>query len=58
MSLNMPENVRIICSDYARVLNIWQYSYSNIIIVVTNVIIEFLYARFVRPGALLPFYLF
>ena len=53
----MPENARINCSDYARVLNMPQYSYNNII--VTNVaILEFLSARFVHPGALLPFYLF
>ena len=36
-----------------------QYSFNNIIIIVTNVIIlEFLSARFVRPGAPQPFYLF
>ena len=53
----MPENARINCSDYARVLNMLQYSYNNII--VTNVVIlEFLSALFVHPGALLPFYLF
>ena len=34
-------------------------SYINIIIIVTNVfILEFLSARFVNPGALLPFYFF
>ena len=34
---------------YARVLNMLQYSYNNIIIIVTNVIIlEFLSARFVH----------
>ena len=33
-----------------------QYSYNNIIIVVANVIIlEFLSALFVHPGALLPY---
>ena len=36
-----------------------RYSYNNIITTVTNVIIlEFLSARFVPPGALLPFCLF
>ena len=36
-----------------------RYSYNNIVIIVTTVIIlEFLSARFVHPGALLPFYLF
>ena len=35
MSLNMPENALISCSDCARVLNMLQYSYNNI---VTNVI--------------------
>ena len=36
-----------------------RYSYNNIIIIVTNVIIlEFLFVRFVPPSALLPFYLF
>ena len=39
MFLNMPENAKTSCSDYARVLNIPRYSYNNIIIVVTNVII-------------------
>ena len=51
----MPEN----CSDYARVFNMPQYSYNNIIIIVTNVImLEFLSVWFIHPGALLPFYLF
>ena len=35
-----------------------RYSYNNILIIVANVkISEFLSARFVYPGALLPFYL-
>ena len=34
-----------------------QYSYNNII-VVTVIILEFLSARLVHPGALLPFHLF
>ena len=59
LPLNMPEYVLINCSDYANVLNIpLQYSYNNIIIIVTNVnILELLSARFVHPGCLLPFYL-
>ena len=44
MSLNMPENVSINCSDYARVLNMAQHSYNNIIIIVTVIILEFLSA--------------
>ena len=36
-----------------------RYSYNNIIIIVTNVIVfEFLSAGFVHSGALVPFYLF
>ena len=59
MFLNMSENAWINCSDYASSLNMPRYSYNNIIITVTNVIIsEFLFARFEHPGALLPFYLF
>ena len=50
ISLNMPENACINCSDYARVLSMLQYSYSNIIIFVTNVLIlEFL------PATILSF---
>ena len=57
--LNVPENAWIDCSDNAMVLIMPRYSYNNIIIIVTNVIIlEFFSARFVHPGALLPFYLF
>ena len=33
-----------------------QYSYNNIIIIVTNVMLEFLSPQFVHPVALLPFY--
>ena len=59
MSLNMPENALKNCSDYVRVFNMPLYSYNNIIIIVTNVIIlEFLSAQFVHPGSLLPFYFF
>ena len=72
MSLNMPEHGWILlnilqyawqCVNelfYARILNMLRHSYDNIIIIiVTNVIIlEFLSARFVHPGAPLPFYLF
>ena len=36
---------------YVRVLNMPRYSYSNIIIVANIIILEFLSARFVRPGA-------
>ena len=36
MSLSMPENAWINCPDYARVLNMPQYSYNNIIIVNNN----------------------
>ena len=35
-----------------------RYSYNNIIIVTNVTILEFLSARFVQPGALLPFYPF
>ena len=57
ISLNMPENAWKKTSDYARVLNMLQYGYNNII--VTNVImLEFLSARFIHQGTLLPFYLF
>ena len=57
MALNMPENAWINYSNYARVLSMLWYSYNNII--VTNVImLEFLYAQFIHPSALLPFYLF
>ena len=53
------QNAWINCSDYARVLNISRYSYNNIIIIVTNdILLEFLSAQFVHPGALLPFYIF
>ena len=55
MSLNMPENAWINCFKYAMVPNMLLYSYDNIIIIATNVIIlEFLSARLVNPGALLP----
>ena len=35
-----------------------RYSYNNIIIVTNVIILEFLSARFVHPGSLLPIYLF
>ena len=55
ISLNIPENAWINCSDYTRVLNMPQYSYNNIIIIQTDVIVlEFFSARFIHPGALLP----
>ena len=48
-----------LCFDYVRVLNMLRYSYTNIIIIIVNVVIlKFLSARFVHPDALLPFYLF
>ena len=37
---------------YARVLNIWWYSYNNIVSIGTNVILEFLPGWFLHPGAL------
>ena len=44
---------------YVRAINMLQYGYYNTIIMVMNVtILEFLSARFVHPGALLPFYHF
>ena len=59
ISLNMSENAWINCSDYVKVLHMPRYSYNNIIIIVTNVILlEFLSASFVHPGALIPFPLF
>ena len=37
---------------FARILSIPQYSYNNIITIVTNVVmLEFLSARFIHPGA-------
>ena len=46
---------------YVRILNMLWHSYNNIIIIVANaIILEFLSARFVRPGApqltILPFF--
>ena len=35
-----------------------QYSYDDIIIVTNVIILEYLSAQFVHPGALLPFYPF
>ena len=53
----MPENVWINCSDYSRVLNMPQYSYDNIVIVINVIMLELLPA-FIRTVALLPIYLF
>ena len=54
-----PKNAWINCSDYAIFLNMRQYSYNNIINIVTNVImLEFSSAQFIHPVALLQFYLF
>ena len=36
---------------YARVMNTLQYNYNNINIFVTVIILEFLFALFVHPGA-------
>ena len=56
---NVPEYACRNCSDYARIHSMLQYSYNNIIIIVTNVIIlEFLSTWFENPGTLLTFYLF
>ena len=55
-ALNMPDHLDIWqgfeyapCIKYTKVLNILRYSYNNIII--TNVILEFLFPQFVYPGA-------
>ena len=53
VSLNMAESAWINSSDYTGVLNMLWYSYNNIVIIVTNVIIlEFLSAWFVHSGFL------
>ena len=44
MSLSMSENAWINYADYIKVLNMPQYSYNNIIIFVTVIILEFLSA--------------
>ena len=45
--------------EYTKVPNVPRYKYDNTIIIVANVIIlEFLFSRFVHPGAPLQFYLF
>ena len=44
--------------DYGRVLNMSRYKYNNVIIIVNVIILEFLSARFIRPGDLLPIYHF
>ena len=59
--LNVPEYAWKCMNKlfYVRAINMPQYGYYNTIIIVMNVIIlEFLSARFVHPGALLPFYHF
>ena len=40
--LSAPEYAWINCFDYARVLNMLQYSYDNIIILAAIIILEFL----------------
>ena len=48
----MHENAWVNCFDCVMFLNVPWYSYNDIIIIATDVIIfEFLYARFVHPGA-------
>ena len=43
MFLTVPENAKINCSEYAKILNMPQYNNKNIVIIVTNVIVlEFL----------------
>ena len=45
--------------EYTKVPNVQRYRCDNTIIIVTNTtILQFLFSRFVHPGALLPFYLF
>ena len=72
ISLNMPEHDRILLNA-PKCLKMPEYTVQtmpgfsiccdiviiyNIIIIVTNVILECLSSQFVHPGALLPFYLF
>ena len=50
MSLTMPENAWINCSDYAMVLNMPQYTCDNFFIIVTNVVmLDFLSVRLLHP---------
>ena len=58
ISLNMPEHVRINCSDYCSVLNMPQYTYNDIIIVINAVKLEFLSVRFVHSGFCCHFFHF
>ena len=53
--LDIPENVWINYYGYVGVLSMPRYRCNNIVIIVANVILEFLSARF---GAVLPFYHF
>ena len=43
--LNMPENARINCPDYAKVLNMPGYNNNNMIIVTNVIMFEFLSSR-------------
>ena len=55
ISLNvlvMPENAWINCFDCVKFLNMPRYKYSNITVIVTVIILEFLSAWFVYPSAL------
>ena len=56
----MLKNASVNCSDYVRVLNIPQYTYNNIIIIIaTNAImLVFFFDLFMHPVTLLSFYLF
>ena len=56
--LNVAKHDWINWSEYASVLNMARYSYSNTTIIAINVILEFLSAVFVHPGTLVAFHLF
>ena len=56
--LNVHEHDRTNWFDYASVLNMLRYNYSNSTIVVKVIILQFLSAGFVHPGTLLEFYCF
>ena len=58
ISLSMPEHAWINCYEYAKVLNMPRYSYNNIMVIVTIILLEFLSAQFIHPGTLPPSYLF
>ena len=58
MPLNMPENARVNCSDYARLLNMAGFSYNSIIIVTNVIMLKFLSTQFIQTGASLPCFYF